>query len=159
VNLEEFIKKYIGVKNVGNTPENKGQCVGLVAVCIDDLGLSHVWGHAKDLYANASDKEWIKILNTPTGVPVKGDVLVWKGNSPTAVGHTAIFVDGNVNDFHSFDQNYPVGSAPHIQYHNYNNLLGWIRPKPKVDLVLAAYTSQQLIAELVRRGVNIITGK
>ena len=133
--LKEFIKKHTGVENVGNTPANKGQCVGLVMVYIDEvLGLSHFWGNAKDLLYNAPDDKWDKFLNTPLAVPIQGDVLVWKGiiiNNIETPGHTAIFKEGNVNDFYSFDANYPVGSKPHIQYHTYDNLLGWMRPKKK----------------------------
>lgn len=68
-----------------------------------------------------------KIANTPTGVPKKGDILFWNGTD----GHVAIFIEGTVNDFYSFDANYPVGSYPHRQYHNYDNLLGWLRFKPQ----------------------------
>ena len=40
--LKKFIKKYEGVSNVGNTPGNSGECVGLIQVYIAELGLKHV---------------------------------------------------------------------------------------------------------------------
>jgi hypothetical protein len=66
-----------------------------------------------------------KIANTPTGVPQRGDIVLWDGTD----GHVAIFLEGTVNDFYSFDANYPTGSLPHRQYHNYDRVLGWLRFK------------------------------
>ena len=83
---------------------------------------------AKYVYLNFR-AEWgtyfEKIPNTPTGVPKAGDIVLWNGID----GHVAIFVNGNVMDFISFDQNFPVGSLPHTQYHNYYNVLGWLRKR------------------------------
>lgn len=136
MNLDDFIKKYTGVKNVGNTNENRGECVGLVAVYVDELKLSHIWGNGCDLYINASDKEWTKILNTPLNIPQKGDVIVWKKTSSNPYGHTGIFTSGNVLYFNSFDQNLPTGSTPHIQAHTYLNVLGFLRPKDPTGAIL-----------------------
>lgn len=69
-----------------------------------------------------------KINNTPTGVPQKGDILFW-GTKLGPAGHVAVFVDGNVNKLRSFDQNFPIGSKCHIQGHDYNGMLGWLRFK------------------------------
>jgi hypothetical protein len=57
--------------------------------------------------------------------------VFWDGTD----GHVAIFMDGSVNDFYSFDANYPVGTYPHRQYHNYYQVLGWLRfiPQPVTD--------------------------
>ena len=69
-----------------------------------------------------------KIDNTPTGVPEPGDIMLW-GEGIGPWGHVAIFVDGDVNSFNSFDQNFPTGSKCHIQKHNYSGVLGWLRYK------------------------------
>jgi len=123
-----FFNKYNGVPNVGNTPENKGQCVGLVMVFIADLGLPHIWGHAKDIYANAGS-EYEKIPNTPEGVPQLGDIIVWNGRMGGGYGHIAIVEKATVDSFTSFDQNYPTGSAPRLVEHTYSSVIGWLRPK------------------------------
>ena len=51
--------------------------------------------------------------------------MVWSGE----IGHIAVFIEGNVDTFKSFDQNYPLGSPCHIQGHTYANVLGWLRFK------------------------------
>jgi hypothetical protein len=71
-------------------------------------------------------KYFKKIANVywdTTQFPVNGDIIIWNGTD----GHIAIVVDANGMNFHSFDANYPVGTRPHIQYHNYDNVLGWLR--------------------------------
>lgn len=71
---------------------------------------------------------YTKIENTPTGVPQKGDVIVWKPGLNGGFGHIAVFDNGNVNIFTSFDQNFQIKNA-HLQSHNYNYVYGWLRPK------------------------------
>ena len=50
-------------------------------------------------------------------------------------GHVAVFLEGDNKKFKSFDQNYPVGSACHIQDHDYKAVMGWLRPKMKGDFM------------------------
>lgn len=89
---------------------------------------------AKDVYLNFNNmfgKEYFtKIDNTPTGVPQKGDIVFWNASPGNTAGHVAIFKDGNVTTFNSFDQNFPTGSKCHVQSHNYNYVLGWLRGTP-----------------------------
>ena len=79
--LKKFIKKYEGVSNVGNTPGNSGECVGLIQVYIAELGLSHIWGHAKDIFANASTNEYEKVENAPDIYPDEGDIICWNSTN------------------------------------------------------------------------------
>ena len=51
--LQSFIAQYTGIANVGDTPQNKGQCVGLIEVWLDLFNLNHIWGNAADLLSNA----------------------------------------------------------------------------------------------------------
>jgi hypothetical protein len=54
-----------------------------------------------------------------------------------AYGHVAVCKEGDVNSFTSFDQNWPTNvdangnglGVCHFQGHNYNGVLGWLRPK------------------------------
>src|SRR3990167_3588624 len=134
--FRDFLNKWNGQLNAGNTPENKGQCTGIVSLWIDVLNLPHVWGHAKDLMANADKKSFDVISNTPSGVPLKGDIICWNGNMGFGYGHTAIIVKADVNTFEVFEQNNPIGSNCHLRtYPNYNHVIGWFRPKaPSVPL-------------------------
>ena len=133
IDITDFVAKYQGmwVEVAGTSAPN--QCVDLANLFIRDvLKLPMIeWTNAVDFPSKAGDK-YLWIANTPTGVPEEGDLVIWSGT----YGHIAIFMDGNTNDFHSFDQNYPVGSNCHIQYHNYTNVKGWLRcknpPQPTV---------------------------
>lgn len=69
-----------------------------------------------------------RIPNTPTGVPIKGDIFFFgKGVGPD--GHVCMFIEGNVNSFRSFDQNWAGKKYCTIVTHNYNGALGWLRYK------------------------------
>jgi len=130
-----FFNVYNGAYPVGNTPGNTGQCTGLVNVWCDDwLGLSHIWGDAKDMMAWARThadniNDYDVIDNTPTNVPQVGDMVCWNGNVGGGAGHTAIATgNGNVNEFETFDQNWSPTYC-HKVTHNYSNVMGWIRPR------------------------------
>jgi surface antigen len=153
ITFQEFLNKYNGQTKVGNTPENTGECVGLVAVWIDNLGLPHVWGHARDLINNCDKSAYEVEYNTPTGVPKKGDIIVWSSAMGGGYGHTAISTGtGNVNTFEVFEQNNPTGSNCHLRtYPNYNNVIGWFRPKavvPPIDYKKLYEASLQKIGDL-----------
>jgi len=134
--LQEFIKKYTGVRNVGNTDVNKGECVGLVMVYIKDLGLSHIWGNARDIYYNASELEWFKTPNSLTKYPKAGDIMFFDKTWGGGFGHTGIIVKSDpVKDSYTiFEQNLPLGSAPKTATRtNWNGVIGWITPKIETD--------------------------
>ena len=104
----------------------RNQCVDLANAYIQFvLQLPIIeFANAKDFPAKAGDK-YEYILNTPTGIPQEGDLVIWGG----IYGHIAIFIEGNANRFTSFDENYPTGSPCHVQEHDYKNVLGWLRAK------------------------------
>lgn len=125
--FQEFIDKWNGKYcEIAGSANAQNQCVDLANAYIREvLSLPIIeWTNAVDFPSRAGDK-YEYILNTPTGVPQKGDLIIWK---PTP-GHIAIFIEGNENRFTSFDQNFPVGSKCHIQEHNYTNVTGWLRCK------------------------------
>uniref|UniRef100_A0A6M3IHH4 Peptidase C51 domain-containing protein n=2 Tax=viral metagenome TaxID=1070528 RepID=A0A6M3IHH4_9ZZZZ len=131
MSFQEFLTKYNGkFVEVAGSVGAENQCVDLANAYIRDvLELPIIeWTNAKDFPAKAgSNYEYI--LNTPMGIPQEGDLIVWRG----VYGHIAIFIEGNADSFRSFDQNYPTGSNSHVQNHNYNNVLGWLRPKNQSD--------------------------
>jgi len=160
--FKQFLSQYNGQQKVGNTPENKGQCVGLVSVWMDTFSIPHVWGHAKDLYANAPLAYFDKIPNSETAVPKEGDIVMWNSNMGGGYGHTAISTGtGNVNTFEVFEQNNPLNSNCHLStYPDYSNVIGWLRIKaytvPSTDDCPAKLT--QVTAERDRLN-GVITGK
>lgn len=137
---QDLFNQYSGKSNVGNTTENKGECVGLVAVWVDMLGLPHIWGHAKDLFTNADEKFFDKILNTPDAQAQTGDIIVWTNGK---FGHTAVCHKPiDINTFEALSQNDPIGSNCHLVTYNYLNIIGWLRPKTTED------KTQQIIDQL-----------
>lgn len=71
--------------------------------------------------------------NTPTAIPKLGDILIWGTKAGGGFGHVAVFKEGGLFSFTSFEQNYPVGSYSHFQKHNYfGDLKGWYRPKSSI---------------------------
>ncbi len=133
--LQEFITKYNGAQGVGDTSENKGECVGLIEVWLDDtLKLPHVWGNAQDLLINADKNAYTIEYNTPIGVPPRGAVIVWKKAFNGTVGHTAIVTRSDVNTFEVFEQNNPLGTGCRLHtYASYASVDGWIIPKAAQD--------------------------
>lgn len=104
------------------------QCVDLVKqYCHDVLGVQAPGGNAIDYWTSYDSRHFRRIANTPAGLPQKGDILVW-GSKIGVNGHTGVFSAGNLNSFTSFDQNWPLDTGCHYQYHTYTGLLGWLRP-------------------------------
>lgn len=155
--FQEFLNKYNGQTKVGNTPENTGECVGLVAVWIDNLGTPHVWGHARDLINNCDKSAYEVEYNTPTGVPKKGDIVVWSSAMGGGYGHTAISTgSGDTVKFEVFEQNNPTGSNCHLRtYPNYNNVIGWFRPKTATDYKKLYEQSLQKIEDLKQTEIRL----
>jgi hypothetical protein len=142
--FENFLGTYNGKTNVGNTTANKGQCVGLVAVWIESLNLPHVWGDAFDMFVNADEKFFEKILNTPEALPIAGDIIIWSKKFNGTVGHTGLCTGtANLDTFEAFEQNDPLGSNCHLKTYNYNFVYGWLRP-------ITADVSQQALIDQLR---------
>lgn len=95
------------------------------------VGAPRLGGNAADVWNNYPKGHYDRIANTPNGVPQKGDIVIWS-KALNGFGHIAVFNSGNVMTFTSFDQNWPTGSVCHLQNHNYNYVLGWLRPKKLV---------------------------
>lgn len=151
--LDEFIQnndgKYV---EAGGSANAKNQCIDLAnQYFVDVLGLPKILGtNAKDV-PSKSPLPFIK--NTPDGVPERGDVVIW---STPPYGHIAIFLDGGSTTFRSFDQNYPSGTPCHIQTHNYNNVLGWLKAERKEEVTdeQAADLANKRAKEYIFRAVN-----
>lgn len=128
--FDPFIWKYTG-KAVDYDGKYGPQCMDLYRQYVKEvLGFpqSKPVPSAKDVWDTYLPDFYERISNSPSGVPQKGDIVIWGGNYGPH-GHIAIFIQGNTKQFTSFDQNDPLGSLCHEQLHTYKGVLGWLRPK------------------------------
>ena len=124
--LIKFISLIWGRVLVGDTPENKGQCVGLVEQWLDANLKLHIWGDAKALLVNADPKVYKVTDNTPLNFPPLGAIVVWGADWGNGHGHCAVVVAANASRMAVFEQNNPVGSPPVLATHGYSGVLGWL---------------------------------
>lgn len=134
--LGEFIIKWTG-KPVDVDGIYPNQCMDLMhkykqeVLGLDDLSVLRASSAylAYTSFQKAWEKYFEKINNLPTNKPNVGDIIFW-GTSIGANGHVAIVTKAeNLMNFESFDANWPTGSLPHLQGHDYNGVLGWLRWK------------------------------
>lgn len=126
IQLLTFLQNYLGVPNTGDTPGNKGQCVGLVEVWIDRLNHPHIVGNAVDLMANADRKSYTVVQNNPNNYPPAGAIVCWDGSWGGGYGHTAIVLAATSMQLAVFEQNDPDGAAPLVATHSYDGVAGWL---------------------------------
>jgi hypothetical protein len=132
MSVNEFFQKYNG-HPIDYDGSYGNQCVDLYRqYCKEVLDVEQqspgVEG-AYQIWTRYRTEDFDRIANTPEGVPQLGDVIIWDKTPSMNWGHVAIFKEGNVQTFLSFDQNWPVGSLCHFQNHSYKDVLGWLRPK------------------------------
>ncbi len=140
--IEEFIAKYIAQavydgKGVDTDGAYGFQCMDLMHAYIKEvLGLSYAElaaPTAAQVYLNypnvPGSNKFKRIANTPTGVPLKGDIMFFKqyGSLYGKAGHVCIVYKADINAMCTFDQNYPTYTLPHLQKHDYRGCLGWLR--------------------------------
>lgn len=128
----DFVAKYLDQAGTGDTPENRGQCVGLVEVWLDTNMRPHIWGNAVDLLVNADLKTYRVYKNAPSNYPVWGDIVVWDGSWGAGYGHTGVVLAATPMRLVVFEQNNPEGHAPQVLTHDYAGVSGWIR-LPRTD--------------------------
>ena len=150
---DEFIKKYNGkFVEVAGSANAKNQCVDLVNAYLREVLDQPIveWTNARDFPSKLTENfDWFN--NDPDAIPKQGDLIVWQHNE---AGHIAICDTASLNEFHSFDQNYPTGTPCHIQRHTYlrPKVAGWLRLKyagePKI------YSEAQMTAMREQRDDN-----
>jgi len=149
--LDTFITKYNG-KKVEYHSYSSGalyQCTDLAnQYIVEVLNLTPIIGTNAQDFPTKRGNEFNWIINTPDALPTKGALMIFK--STDGVGHISIFVEGNLNLFRSFDQNYPTGSPCKIVQHNYRNVFGWLTP----IMPEKTYTETEWQAERDERNKN-----
>lgn len=131
MNFDQHIARYLGTY----LADYGGQCVSNAAHYCLDNGKPIAYANACDWWKHSAlTGAFDFITNVPTDynqVPNRGDIIIW--NSALAgsggAGHIAIY-DAKVSPgvFRSLDSNWG-GATVHFVNHNYNNVIGWMRPK------------------------------
>ena len=148
ITFTDFLNKWNGKQcEMGGSANAMFQCVDIVNAWIAEYGEPIVlWTNAQDFPTKIS-KNFKYILNTPTGVPQQGDIIVWK--SPDKIGHIAICSTATSTKFVSFDQNWPVGSVCKLVNHVYTGtyeVMGWLRYEKQIDYpALLAEKDKQIL--------------
>lgn len=135
ISLPEFVARYTG-KPVDVDGAYGNQCMDLLhRYTIDCLGLDRGALAAPTAIAsftnyNSSDP-FTKILNTPSGFPVPGDIVYFKkyGSLYGDAGHVAIVTSADLKTIHVFEQNYPTGALCRQGDHSYLGCVGWLHFK------------------------------
>ena len=91
--------------------------------------------YAKNAFYNyPSETEYFKkILNSPTNVPTKGDIIFFKTSLwypwlYGIAGHVEIVSQADVYNMVNFAQNWPTNSPCHFQKRKYKDTIGWLTP-------------------------------
>lgn len=130
ITLDEFVEKYSG-KEIDFDGQYGGQCVDLyrqyVKEVLDFPQSPSVQG-AKDIWNSYLEDKYLRITNTSDLVPQRGDVVIWNGKVGSGYGHIGVFIEGDINRFTSFDQNWKTLSVCEVVEHNYNCVIGILRP-------------------------------
>ena len=139
--FNDFIKNNTG-KKLDYDGVYQNQCVDLMNFYMQDvIGITrpnaqYSGGSAYEIFKNAkTDDNFTKIISeNDNQVPQKGDIIFWN-TKIGQWGHVAIYIDGNINRFTSFDQNWGTALSPcQPTEHSYLGVCGWLRPKrPLLD--------------------------
>lgn len=129
--LQDFISKYNG-KGIDYDGHYGFQCVDLYRQYVQEVlnypqspGVSG----AKDIWNTYLQEYFMRVTNTPEGVPEPGDIMIW-GDSYGPYGHVAVVTKATLTTFTCFSQNDPVGSlCSEKLYRTYKPVLGWLHPK------------------------------
>jgi hypothetical protein len=131
--IQEFFNKY-NYKPINWDNALGFQCMDLYHQYVQEVlpGYPHPSAKGAAWLIGALPESHYKWINNGLfDVPQLGDILLWGTKAGGGYGHVAVYKEGNVLNFTSFDQNWPVGSYCHFQSHNYfGDLKGWYRPKP-----------------------------
>ena len=140
--FEQFKAKHMG-KAVDYDGVCGVMCVDLAKCYLHEVfGLNPgAWGDAHAYYDNFQNiaplrEKFMRLTNTPSFVPKKGDIVVWSANLNGGWGHIAIATGrGDTNYFYTIDQNWYGRNDPCAEIrHNYNYVLGVLRPKTKTKV-------------------------
>lgn len=129
--LDEFINKYNG-KKIDFDGQYGNQCVDLYRQYVKEvlnLHQSPSVGGAYQIFDTAQSEYYTKVENTPTGVPPRGAIVIWK-KEYGGYGHVGIVEQADVNGMLVFSQNHTGNLDPcESTSYSYNLVKGWLIPK------------------------------
>ena len=126
--VQEFFARFNG-RGIDFDHAYGFQCMDLAEEYNHDVvGAPRLWGNAIDVWTRFPANHYTRIGNTPDNFPNEGDIILWNTHVGNGYGHIAVAHKADPHSFTSFDQNWPFGSLCHFQGHNYNHVLGWLRP-------------------------------
>lgn len=150
--LDQFISKYMG-KKLDWDDAYGGQCVDLYRFYLKEVlqttQTPPVVG-ASEIFDTAGD-DFERIVNTPDGVPQKGDILIWNKKAGGGFGHVGVFIEGDASRFTSFDQNWRALNVCEPTEHTYTNVRGWLR---FITMPEKTYTEAEMTAIRLERDSN-----
>lgn len=121
--LDEFVKKYAG-KKVNFDGVLGAQCTDLVRFYIKE-----VLELPQPPSIPVAYQIWTKwpFPKINQGIPKTGDMIVW-GKGLGSAGHVAVVISATETSVKVFEQNNPIGSPCRVWDHDYQHVLGWLRP-------------------------------
>lgn len=140
--LVAFIARWLG-KGLDFDRAYGVQCVDLIKGYLYYVfGINPgTWGNAHAYYDNFYSipglyKNFTRITNTPSFVPQKGDIIVWRKTARMPYGHIAICTgEGNTSWFYSWDQNWNGRNDACAKIrHDYTGVAGVLRPKNQTNV-------------------------
>jgi hypothetical protein len=128
MNLQPLVEQFNGKLMFFDDESYNGQCTQIVKkwAQLNKLPIPNSGGTNKAADYKNFTNGYQFIVNTPDNIPSSGDIVIWDSRVGQGYGHVAVFIEGDVNTFRSFDQNWPKGSPCHTQHHNYSCVSGWL---------------------------------
>lgn len=133
--LDQCYQKYQGQSVlVSADPSDRGQCVQWADIVLHEVYNQPVhYGNAIDWYNNPSELlQNFDRISAASGYPKKGDFVIWNQGVGSIYGHIDVCAeDGTPSGFKGYDSNWGGNKTVHAVQHNYNSVLGYLRPKGK----------------------------
>ena len=131
MNLATFVSTYNG------TVVGDGQCVALIKLYEDDVlgfiqyfGLPYAYQYYTEYPNNAGLQAHYDRYTLSDGLPAPGDIVVFDNNTGGGAGHVSIvYSDISSSGYTGFDQNWSTPGRCSLDSHNYNYVLGYLKPK------------------------------
>ncbi len=145
--FDSFLQRYNNQSVEKEDSSNLDQCFDLAFAWLDTLNIPrdtirHQFAYQIYTDLNPDTSQYFDLIaNGPTNAPQKGDLVVFDTTIGIA-GHVCVATGiGDANGFESFDQNWDTEHFYHLDTngnkipysriveHNYNGVIGWLRPK------------------------------
>lgn len=134
--VDGFVGKYTNKQKGYPTDSSyKGECLSIVKLYMEEVfgfkappsGSNSAHGYWSN-FPSPLGNYFERIPYGSSEKPFKGCVPIWNTNVGFGYGHIDIYLEGDNNGFSGFDQNW-AGRHAHIQWHNFLEVVGWLKPK------------------------------